>query len=144
MDNPKTDKTQKYQYGNISLPANGIIFIAYFLAFTPKAQNSPKITQKLPNILKKFQNFLKFVKIAQKMSKLSKLPKRLSKNVEKFWEIFSIFLQFLGDFRTILGFGSECKKVSYKYNAIVAGREMFPYWYFWVLSAWGLSMIIVA
>ena len=65
-------------------------------------------------------------------------------NFGKFWHFFQYLWQFLGDFRTILGFGSECRKVSYEYNAIVAGREMFPYWYFWVLSAWGLSMIIVA
>ena len=51
----------------------------------------------------------------------------------KFWHFFNIF-------RTILGFGNECKKGSYRYNATVAGREMFPYWYFWVLSAWGLSI----
>ena len=65
-------------------------------------------------------------------------------NFDKFWAIltfFQYFWQFWGDLRIILGFGSECKKVSYRYNATVAGREMFPYWYFWVLSAWGLSMI---
>ena len=86
MDNPQANKSQKYQYGNISLPATvhsgtcGIISIAYFLAFTPKTQKSPKITQKLPRILKKCQNFPKFVKIvkiAQKM--LSKLPKKRDK-----------------------------------------------------------------
>ena len=84
MDNPKTDKTQKYQYGNMSQPADGIIFIAYFLAFTPKTQNSPKITQKLPNILKN-------VKISQNLSKLSKLPNKCQsyqnyqKDCQKCW-----------------------------------------------------------
>ena len=80
MDNPKTDKTQKYQYGNIPLPANGIIFIAYFLAFTPKTQNSPKITQKLPkniekmsNLPKKCKSYQKFQKNCQKLLKWSKL-----------------------------------------------------------------------
>ena len=62
----------------------GIIFIAYFLAFTPKTQNSPKITQKLPNILKNF-------KISQNLSKLSKLPNKCQsyqnyqKDCQKCW-----------------------------------------------------------
>ena len=62
----------------------GIIFIAYFLAFTPKTQNSPKITQKLPNILKN-------VKISQNLSKLAKLPNKCQsyqnyqKDCQKCW-----------------------------------------------------------
>ena len=61
---PTNPKTPIWKHFSASY--YGIIFIAYFLAFTPKTQNSPKITQKLPKILKKCQNFPKFVKIAQK------------------------------------------------------------------------------
>ena len=84
---PRPTKAKNKIWKHFSASYYSIIFIAYFLAFTPKTQKSPKITQKLPRISKKCQNFPKFVKIVKIAQKNVKVIKITKKNVKNCWNV---------------------------------------------------------